>query len=98
MLCELAQNKPAVSLTVEGGVGLEYKGGIKGAKDLEAKAGGALKGEVEVSSEGVKVSAKGELGGAYRAREIGRSRSRTGYTKRTRRIRKTDRNSKQTWR
>ena len=59
----MAQNKPAVSLTVEGGVGLEYKAGIKGAKDLEGKVGGAVKGEIEVSSEGVKVSAKSELGG-----------------------------------
>ena len=49
-------------MTVEGGIGLEYKGGIKGAKKLEAKAGGAIKGEIEVSSKGVKVSAKGELG------------------------------------
>ena len=57
------QKKPAVSITVEGGLGWEYKGGIKGAKKLEGKVGGALKGEIEVSSQGVKVSAKVEVGG-----------------------------------
>ncbi len=43
-----AQNKPAVSVTVEGGFGLEYKAGLKGAKNLEGKVGGAVKGEIEV--------------------------------------------------
>jgi len=56
-----AQNKPAVSVTVEGGYGLEGKVGVKG---VELKGGGAVKGEVEVSSDGsTKISAKGEIGG-----------------------------------
>jgi hypothetical protein len=58
-LRELAQNKdkPLVSATVEGGLGEEAKGKIG---PVEVKAGAALKGEVEVSSNGVKVSVVAE--------------------------------------
>jgi RHS repeat-associated protein len=52
-----SESKPLVSVTVEGGMGEEAK--VK-LGPLEAKVGAAVKGEVEVSSEGVKVSAKAE--------------------------------------
>lgn len=57
----MAQNKPAISVTAEGGYGLEGKFGVKG---VEVKGGGAVKGEIEVSSDGsTKISAKAEVGG-----------------------------------
>jgi RHS repeat-associated protein len=51
------ESKPLVSVSVEGGMGEEAK--LK-LGPVEAKIGGAVKGEVEVSADGVKVSAKAE--------------------------------------
>src|SRR5205807_337610 len=52
------ETKPAISVTVEGGFGLEGK--VK-VGSMELKAGAAVKGEIEASSHGTKVSAKGEI-------------------------------------
>ena len=57
------QSKPAVTIKVEGGLGLEEKAAIEGTP-LQEKGGGAVKGELELSSDGTtKVSAKMEIGG-----------------------------------
>jgi len=54
------EQKPPISVSVEGGYGLEgsLKLGIG-----EVKVGAAVKGELEVSPDGTKVSAKAEVGG-----------------------------------
>jgi hypothetical protein len=54
------ENQPAVSVGVEGGFGLEGKAKVG---PVEVKLGGTVQGEVEVSPNGTKVSAKGEVGG-----------------------------------
>lgn len=58
----MAKNqKPAASVTVEGGYGLEGKAHVG---PVEVKGGAAVKGEVELSTQGTtKVSAKAEVGG-----------------------------------
>ena len=56
---EAAEKKPLISVKVEGGFGQEYKEKVGQTK---VKAGGAIKGELEVSTNGVKISAKAEVG------------------------------------
>ena len=54
------KQQPAVSVTVEGGYGLE---GSAHVGPVKVKGGGAVKGEAEISSNGAKMSVKAEVGG-----------------------------------